>query len=81
VLTRIVKAKIMKKRERHTTQVGNIVNTVPLSKSDKGMLGFVITFSDGSMQNKIIDYSAEEYHEAIKQINALHKKMLARHRS
>jgi beta-lactam-binding protein with PASTA domain len=61
-------------------KISSIIDTKPDAGNGRGMLGFVITFPDGRMQNKVMDYVKEDYDIVLKKINALHKKMVARYR-
>ncbi|MDY0150953.1 MAG: hypothetical protein RBS43_01615 [Candidatus Cloacimonas sp.] len=63
----------MKKQERRKAQISGIIDTITDSESGKGMLGFVITFPNGKMQNQAIEYEQSNYQEVASKIAELHK--------
>ncbi|PKN72422.1 MAG: hypothetical protein CVU50_07585 [Candidatus Cloacimonetes bacterium HGW-Cloacimonetes-3] len=60
-------------------KISKVIDTKPDTGNGKGMLGFVITFPDGSMQNKVMDYVKDDYDNVLKKIRTLHQKMIARY--
>jgi len=59
-------------------RISNIIDFKPVSGKGKGMLGFVITYPNGRVQNEMMDYTAEDFDSAMKQISAKHRKALSR---
>ncbi|MDP2172399.1 MAG: hypothetical protein Q8M98_06325 [Candidatus Cloacimonadaceae bacterium] len=69
----------MKKQEQQKVQISGIVDTITDPESGKGMLGFVITFPEGKIQNQALDYNQSNYREIALRIADLHQKAKIRY--
>lgn len=57
--------------------VSPIIDTKTDLLTGKGMLGFVVTYSDGMVQNKVLDYTPENYEQVHRKVADLHAKFVA----
>lgn len=69
----------MKEQELYKVQISGIVDTITDSQKGKGMLGFVITFTDGRIKNQAIDYDQSNYREVALRIADLYQKAKIRY--
>lgn len=56
--------------------VGEIVNTLSDSDLGKGILGFVITYPDGSIRNYTAEYNRGDYDEVLQAVQTEHNKLI-----
>jgi hypothetical protein len=69
----------LKKKEVQKVQISGIVNTITDSEKGSGLLGFVITFPDGKMQNTAIEYNSTNHQEIATIISDLYRKAKAKY--
>ncbi len=69
----------MKTILKNNVQISDIINTVTDPDNGKGILGFVLTFSNGRMQNQVLDYGRDDYEFVMKEITKLYQQMKNRY--
>lgn len=67
----------MKERETRTAHVSDIFQTECDPRSGKGLMGFVITYPDGRIENRVLSYDSETHDENYFRISEIRKGVLS----
>ena len=61
------------RKTMHRVQVSEIINTVSSTDSSAGYLGFIITYPDGHIENRILDYDVHSFGQVQIRIRSMHR--------
>lgn len=62
-------------------QISEIIDTVTGQADGRGYLGFIITYSNGRIDNKVLEYDRESYKKVYSRIERLQNACLKRYKS
>ena len=69
----------MKQQSIQNVQISGIVDTITDADKGRGLLGFVLTFPDGKMQNTAIEYDNTNHQEIALKVSYLYQKTKAKY--
>lgn len=58
-------------KKKSPPQLSEVFNKPPSDDNDIGTLGFTVQFSNGNIENRIVEYKAGEYQKAMARISEL----------
>ena len=68
---------MMNSNSESKVQISDVYETDRDPDSGKGLMGFVITFPDGRIENLVLDYDTEDHDETLRRITQMRNNFIS----